>query len=144
MAKLSKIYNNIPCSCLIQQSLSYCCWDRQFSSTWIIQEWGYKIEPVNKVLAHRTVSVINFDNTVLLSQEACMTIWQGNLPHWRDFSLNIPPPNLSGNSSQASYIYLNFWPLRTPQPPGKFPIPSVGRVWIFLKLKKPSGYLKEF
>ena len=39
------------------------------------------------------------------------------LPHGRDFSLDPPPPHHpSGNSSQASYIYLNFGPLRTPTP----------------------------
>ena len=30
------------------------------------------------------------------------------LPPRRDFSSD-PPPHLSGKSSQASYIYLNFW-----------------------------------
>jgi len=60
-------------------------------------------------------------------------VWFKNypyLPHGRDFSLDPPPPYPSGNSSQASYIYLNFGPLRTPHPQ-EFPIPSVGRKWIF-------------
>ena len=37
------------------------------------------------------------------------------LLHGRDFSLN---PHLSGNSSQASYIYLNLWGFESPPPPG--------------------------
>ena len=54
--------------------------------------------------------------------------------------LSIPPPrkgfflrlpHLSGNSSQASYIYLNFLGLWEPPTPQEFPIPSVGGVWIF-------------
>ena len=28
-----------------------------------------------------------------------------------------PPPHLSGNSSQASYMYLNFWAFENPLPP---------------------------
>ena len=40
------------------------------------------------------------------------------LPHRRYFSLDPPPPHLSGNSSQASYIYLNFWAFENPQPQG--------------------------
>ena len=46
----------------------------------------------------------------------------------KGFSLNNPPPspNLSGNSSQASYIYLNFWPLSTPQTPREISNPFRG------------------
>ena len=38
------------------------------------------------------------------------------LPHGRDFFLDPPPPHLSGNSSQALYIYLNCWAFETPPP----------------------------
>ena len=37
-----------------------------------------------------------------------------------------PFPHPSGNSSQASYIYLNFWAFENPPPPKEFSIPSVG------------------
>ena len=51
-------------------------------------------------------------------------------PPWKGFSLR--PPHLSGNSSQASYIYLTLWAFEKPAPPPpEFPIPSVGGVWIF-------------
>ena len=50
------------------------------------------------------------------------------LPHRRDLSLDSPPPpNFSGNSSQASYIYLNFGDFENP-PPQELPW---GGVWIF-------------
>ena len=49
--------------------------------------------------------------------------------HRRGFCLG---PHLSGNSSQASYIYLKFWALwEPPTPPQEFPIPSVEGVCIF-------------
>ena len=50
-------------------------------------------------------------------------------PHGRDFSLDLP--HLSGNSSQALYIYVNFGAFENPPTPQKFPILSVGGVWIF-------------
>ena len=54
------------------------------------------------------------------------------LPHGRDLSLDPPP---SGNSSQASYIYIKFWAFEnqptTPYRHQEFPILSVGGVWIF-------------
>ena len=68
----------------------------------------------------------------LNKQLHCIIVWFHRLsipPPRKEFFLT--PPHLSGNSSQASYIYLNFGPLRTPHPPQEFPIPSVGRVWIF-------------
>ena len=45
--------------------------------------------------------------------------------HRRDFSFDPPPPHHpSGNSSQASYIYLNFCLWEPPSPPGIFnPLP---------------------
>ena len=45
-------------------------------------------------------------------------------PLWKGFLLR--PPNLSGNSSQASYIHSNFWAFENSPPPQEFPIPSVG------------------
>ena len=47
-----------------------------------------------------------------------------------------PPPHLSGNSSQATYMHLNFWAFENPLPPPppnpqEFPIPPLGGVWIF-------------
>ena len=44
----------------------------------------------------------------------------------------LRPPQRSGNSNKASYMYisLNFWVLQNPHPQ-KVSIPSVGGVWIF-------------
>ena len=42
------------------------------------------------------------------------------LPQGRDFSLDPPPFHLSGNSSQASYIYINFWAFENPPTPRNF------------------------
>ena len=54
------------------------------------------------------------------------------LPQKGFFLSPPPPPHLSGNSGQASYIYLNFWAFENPPPPAQeFPIPSVEGVWIF-------------
>ena len=49
------------------------------------------------------------------------------------FSLDpASPPHLSGNSSQASYIYFNkFLGLLEPPIPKEFPVPSVEGIWIF-------------
>ena len=38
-------------------------------------------------------------------------------PPQKGFFLRPPPPNLSGNSSHGSHIYLNFWAFETPPPP---------------------------
>ena len=47
------------------------------------------------------------------------------LPHRRDFPLDTS--STSGNSSQASYIYLTFWAFEPPaRPLPEFPIRSVG------------------
>ena len=35
----------------------------------------------------------------------------------KGFLLRPPPPHLSGNSGQASYIYLNFWAFENPPRP---------------------------
>ena len=57
------------------------------------------------------------------------------LPHGRDFFLYNPPsPHLSGNSSQASYINLRFWPLRAPSPPRNFQSLLWGEYGYFLEL----------
>ena len=50
-------------------------------------------------------------------------------PSQEGFFVRPPPP--PGNSSQASYIYLNFWAFENPPTPQEFPIPSAGGVWIF-------------
>ena len=65
------------------------------------------------------------------------------LPHGRDFSLD-PPPHLSGNSSQASYIYLNFWAFEKLPTPHEFPIPSVGGVWIFSGTTQLQNHISAY
>ena len=49
-------------------------------------------------------------------------------PPWKGFFLRSP--HLSGNSSQASYIYLNFGAFENPPSPG-ISNPFVGGVWTF-------------
>ena len=51
--------------------------------------------------------------------------------HSRDFFLN---PHLSGNSSQASYIYLNLWGFENPPPPRNFQSLLWGEYGYFLEL----------
>ena len=50
-------------------------------------------------------------------------------PLWKGFLLR--PPNLSGNSSQASYIHSNFWAFENSPPPRNFQSLLWGGVWIF-------------
>ena len=54
---------------------------------------------------------------LLLTIAMCCSKNYPHHPHGRDFSLTPPPPHLSGNSSQASYMYLNFWAFENPLPP---------------------------
>ena len=56
------------------------------------------------------------------------------LPRRRYFSLDPPPPHLSGNSSQASYIYANFWAFENPPPPRNFQSLPWGEYGYFLEL----------
>ena len=77
--------------------------------------------------------------TKLIERNGNITSFMFYLIVWFQ-KLSIPPPrkgfflrlpHLSGNSSQASYIYLNFLGLWEPPTPQEFPIPSVGEIWIF-------------
>ena len=45
-----------------------------------------------------------------------------------------PPHRLSGNSSQASYIYLSFWAFENPPPPRNFQSLPLGEYGYFLEL----------
>ena len=51
------------------------------------------------------------------------------LSHRRDVFLDLPTP--TGNSSQTSYIYLNFFGLPDSPIPQEIPFPSMGGVWMF-------------
>ena len=53
-------------------------------------------------------------------------------PPWKGFFLRLP--HLSGNSSQASYIYLNFLGLWEPPPPRNFQSLLWGEYGYFLEL----------
>ena len=71
---------------------------------------------------------------LLLTIAMCCSKNYPHHPHGTDFSVDPPPPHLSGNSGQASYMYLNFWAFENPLPPPtpqEFPIPPLGGVWIF-------------
>ena len=46
----------------------------------------------------------------------------------------LRPPHPSGNSSQASYIYLNFWAFENPSPPRNFQSLPWGKYGFFLGL----------
>ena len=50
-----------------------------------------------------------------------------SIPHpWKGFFFRPPHPHPSGNSSQASYVFLNFGPLRTPPAPLGISYPFCG------------------
>ena len=57
-------------------------------------------------------------------------------PPRKRFFLRPPPPphHLSGNSSQASYIYLNFWAFENPLPSRNFQSLLWGEYGYFLEL----------
>ena len=64
-----------------------------------------------------------------------INVWLQKLsipPPWKEFFLRSH--HLSGNSSQASYIYLTFWAFENPQPPGisnPFSGGSMDVFWIY-------------
>ena len=57
-------------------------------------------------------------------------------PPWKGFF--VRPPHLSGNSSQASYIYLTFWAFENPPPPRNFQSLLWGKYGCFLDLHNPQ------
>ena len=88
-------------------------------------------------MASKTVksSIFNKLYSILDQVEKALIVWFQKL--------SIPPPrkgfflrllHLSGNSSQASYIYLSFWAFENPPPPRNFQSLLCGKYGYFLEL----------